>query len=116
MPLGVETFSDAIRCGCEVFHNLKKVLQSKKLSTNVGDEGGFAPDLKSNTEALEVIMEAIKKAGYEPGKQVFIALDPAASEILQYREETLLGGRKDITAAEWSISMPNGSRIPHRLH
>jgi enolase len=80
MPLGVESFSDAIRCGCEVFHTLKTVLKSKKLSTNVGDEGGFAPDLKSNADALEVIIEAIGKAGYEPGKQVFIALDPAASE------------------------------------
>jgi len=80
MPLGVASFSDAIRCGCEVFHHLKAVLKSKKLSTNVGDEGGFAPDLKSNADALEVIMEAIGKAGYEPGRQAFIALDPAASE------------------------------------
>jgi len=80
MPLGVETFSDAVRCGCEIFHNLKKVLQSKKLSTNVGDEGGFAPDLKSNAEALDLILEAVEKAGYEPGRQVFIALDVAASE------------------------------------
>jgi enolase len=80
MPLGVDSFSDAIRCGCEVFHNLKSVLKSKKLSTNVGDEGGFAPNLKSNQEALDVIMEAIGKAGYEAGKEVFIALDPAASE------------------------------------
>ena len=94
MPLGFASFSDAIRCGCEVFHNLKKVLQSKKLATNVGDEGGFAPDLKSNSEALEVIVEAIGKAGYELGKQVFIALDPAASRILQRREETLLGRRQ----------------------
>ena len=81
MPLGVETFSDAIRCGCEIFHNLKKVLQSKKLATNVGDEGGFAPDLKSNKEALDLIMEAADKAGYEMGKQVFIAMDVAATEL-----------------------------------
>jgi enolase len=80
MPLGVESFTEAIRCGCEVFHNLKKVLQSRKLATNVGDEGGFAPDLKSNAEALDLIVEAVGKAGYELGKQVFIALDPAASE------------------------------------
>ena len=80
MPLGFERFSDAIRCGCEVFHNLKSVLKSKKLSTNVGDEGGFAPDLKSNAAALDVIVEAVGKAGYELGRQVFIALDPAASE------------------------------------
>jgi enolase len=87
MPLGVETFSDAIRCGCEIFHNLKKVLQSKKLSTNVGDEGGFAPDLKSNKEALDLIMEAADMAGYEMGKQVFIAMDPAASEFYGKKEK-----------------------------
>jgi enolase len=87
MPLGVDTFSDAIRCGCEIFHNLKKVLQSKKLATNVGDEGGFAPDLKSNTEALDLIMEAAEKAGYEMGKQVFIAMDPAASEFFGKKEK-----------------------------
>lgn len=81
MPLGFTSFSDAIRCGAEVFHNLKKVLQSKKLATNVGDEGGFAPDLKSNSEALEVISEAIAKAGYQLGKQVFIALDVASTEL-----------------------------------
>ena len=80
MPLGMDSFTDAIRCGCEIFHNLKKVLKSKKLSTNVGDEGGFAPDLKSNVEALDLILEAAEKAGYEMGKQVFIAMDPAASE------------------------------------
>jgi enolase len=81
MPLGVDSFSEAIRCGCEIFHNLKKVLQSKKLATNVGDEGGFAPDLKSNREALDLIMEAAEKAGYEMGEQVFIAMDVAASEL-----------------------------------
>jgi enolase len=81
MPLGVESFADAIRCGCEVFHNLKKVLQSKKLATNVGDEGGFAPDLKSNTEALDLIMEAAEKAGYRMGEQLFIAMDVAASSL-----------------------------------
>jgi len=80
MPLGFDTFSDAIRCGCEVFHHLKAVLKSKKLGTNVGDEGGFAPDLKSNGEALDLVLEAIQAAGYEPGKQVFIAMDAAATE------------------------------------
>jgi len=86
MPLGVGSFSEAIRCGCEIFHNLKKVLQSQELATNVGDEGGFAPDLKSNAEALDLIMEAAELAGYEMGKQVFIAMDPAASEF--YDPET----------------------------
>lgn len=80
MPLGFETFSDALRCGCEIFHNLKKVLQDKGLNTAVGDEGGFAPDLGSNGEALELIMVAIEKAGYKPDEQVKIALDVAATE------------------------------------
>lgn len=86
VPLGFASFSDAIRCGAEVFHNLKKVLQSRKLSTNVGDEGGFAADLKSNTEALDLLVEAVRSAGYELGKQVFFALDPAATEF--YDAET----------------------------
>jgi enolase len=98
MPLGFTSFADAIRCGCEVFHNLKKVLQSKKLATNVGDEGGFAPDLKSNTEALEVIVEAVGMAGYELGKQVFIALDPAASEFYNADKKRYSVDGKEITA------------------
>jgi enolase len=81
MPLGFERFADALRCGVEVFHQLKKVLQSRKLSTAVGDEGGFAPDLGGNAEALDLIMEAISKAGYEAGKQAYIALDVAATEL-----------------------------------
>jgi enolase len=80
MPLGFNRFSDALRCGVEIFHHLKKVLQSKGLNTAVGDEGGFAPDLGSNVEALDLILEAIEKAGYKPGEQVFIALDVAATE------------------------------------
>jgi enolase len=80
MPLGFERFSDALRAGVEIFHNLKKVLHSRKLNTAVGDEGGFAPDLGSNQEALDLIMEAISAAGYEAGKQIFIALDVAATE------------------------------------
>jgi enolase len=80
MPLGFDRFSDALRCGVEVFHQLKKVLGAKKLNTSVGDEGGFAPDLGSNVEALDLIMEAIDKAGYKAGQQVFIALDSAATE------------------------------------
>lgn len=80
MPVGAETFSDAIRMGAEVFHNLKAVLKKAGYSTNVGDEGGFAPNLKSNEEAVTVILEAIKNAGYEPGKDIYLALDPASSE------------------------------------
>lgn len=81
MPLGFDSFSDALRAGTEIFHNLKKVLGEKKLNTAVGDEGGFAPDLGSNREALDLIMEAIKRAGYEAGKQIYIALDVAATEL-----------------------------------
>jgi enolase len=99
MPLGFDCFSDAIRCGCEIFHNLKKVLQSKKLSTNVGDEGGFAPDLKSNAEALDLIVEAVGKAGYEIGKQVFIALDPAASEFYDAEKKVYSIDGKQIDSA-----------------
>lgn len=80
MPVGAESFSDAIRMGAEVFHNLKNVLKKGKYSTNVGDEGGFAPNLKSNEEAIKVILHAIEAAGYEPGKDICIALDPASSE------------------------------------
>ena len=79
-PLGAESFSQALQMGAEVFHNLKKVLSSKGYNTAVGDEGGFAPNLKSNEEALEIICEAIKEAGYEPGKDVYIAMDCASSE------------------------------------
>ena len=79
-PHGAGSFSDAIRMGAEVFHNLKSVLKAKGYSTAVGDEGGFAPNLKSNDEAIEVILEAIVKAGYKPGEQISISLDPAASE------------------------------------
>jgi enolase len=86
MPLGFDKFSDALRCGVEVFHHLKKVLKDKKLNTAVGDEGGFAPDLRSNGEALDLIMEAIDKAGYRAGEQVMIALDVAATEF--YDEKT----------------------------
>ncbi|HSW61249.1 MAG TPA: phosphopyruvate hydratase [bacterium] len=80
MPVGAETFREGIRMNAEVFHALKKILKDKGLSTGVGDEGGFAPNLKSNEEALEVIVEAINKAGYKPGVDIVIALDPAASE------------------------------------
>jgi enolase len=79
-PIGAKTFSEALRMGTETFHNLKTVLKKRGYSTAVGDEGGFAPSLKANEEALEVLMEAITKAGYKPGEEIAIALDPAASE------------------------------------
>ena len=80
MPVGADSFSEAIRMGSEVFHHLKSVLKKSKYSTNVGDEGGFAPNLKSNEEALKVILKAIEAAGYKPGEDIYIALDPASSE------------------------------------
>src|SRR5687767_9035526 len=113
MPLGFQRFSDALRCGVEVFHNLKKVLKGKKLNTAVGDEGGFAPDLKSNREALDLIVEAIGKAGYEPGKQVFIALDVAATEFFDSKSKRytidgrqLSSGEMVEFLAEWVASYP----------
>ncbi len=80
MPVGAKSFSEAIRMGAEVFHNLKTVLKKAGYSTNVGDEGGFAPNLKSNEEGIQVILQAIEKAGYKPGEDVCLALDPASSE------------------------------------
>ena len=80
MPTGAKSFSEAMRMGSEIFHNLAKVLKSKKMSTNVGDEGGFAPNIPSNEEALKIIIQAIETAGYRPGEDVFIAMDAAASE------------------------------------
>lgn len=81
MPAGAAKFSEALRMGAEIFHSLKKLLHAKGLNTSVGDEGGFAPSLKSNEEAIVIILEAIKKAGYKPGKDIFLALDVAASEL-----------------------------------
>ena len=80
MPIGADSFAEALRMGAEVFHNLRSVLKSKGYNTNVGDEGGFAPSLKTHEEALDLIMEAIKNAGYEAGRDIYLALDPAASE------------------------------------
>ncbi|WP_105615128.1 phosphopyruvate hydratase [Vallitalea okinawensis] len=86
MPVGAESFSECLRMGAEVYHNLKKVLGEKGLATAVGDEGGFAPDLASSEEAIQVIMDAVEKAGYKPGEDIRIAIDAAASEL--YNDET----------------------------
>ena len=86
MPAGAESFSHSLQMGAEIFHTLKKVLAAKGYSTAVGDEGGFAPNLKSNEEALEVIMQAIEKAGYVPKEDVLIALDPATSEFYNTKD------------------------------
>ena len=86
MPVGAESFSEALRMGTEVFHHLKQVLSSKGMSTNVGDEGGFAPNLGSNVEAVETVLQAIEKAGYKPGDDMYIAMDAAASEFYNAEE------------------------------
>ena len=86
MPTGANSFSEALRMGTEVFHNLKEVLKSKGFSTNVGDEGGFAPNLGSNVEAVETVLQAIEKAGYKPGDDMYIAMDAAASEFYNAEE------------------------------
>lgn len=80
MPIGADTFSEGLRMGVETFHHLKKVLKSKNYSTNVGDEGGFAPNIKSNEEAIEIVLQSIESAGYKPGEEIMIAMDAAASE------------------------------------
>ncbi len=99
-PVGFETFGEALRAGVETFHALKKVLSGRGYNTNVGDEGGFAPDLKSNVEAVEVLLEAIEKAGYAPGEQIALALDPAASEFYRDGAYHLEGEGAVLSSAE----------------
>jgi enolase len=112
-PVGAPRFSEAIRAVAEVYHALKSVLKAQGLATGVGDEGGFAPDLASNEDALKLIVEAIKKAGYEPGKDVAIALDPAASEFFKDGTYNLKGEGRSLDAAalvklyqDWSSRYP----------
>lgn len=100
VPLGLATFSDALRAGAEIFHALKSVLRAKGLSTSVGDEGGFAPDLRSNLEAIEIILEAIGKAGYSPGEDVALALDAAASEFYKEGKYHLASEKDPVKTAE----------------
>ncbi len=99
-PTGAPTFAEALRWGSEIYQSLKKVLKDKGYSTNVGDEGGFAPALKSNAEAIEVILQAIEKAGYKAGDQVFIALDPAASELYEGGKYNLKKENRALSGAE----------------
>ncbi|MCG2769056.1 MAG: phosphopyruvate hydratase [Anaerolineae bacterium] len=100
MPVGAPSFAEALRWGAEIYHNLKKVLKDKGYNTNVGDEGGFAPSLGSNAEAIEVILAAIEVAGYRPGEDIFIALDPAASEIFEDGKYLLKKENKVLTGPE----------------
>jgi len=107
MPVGANTFHEALRCGAEVFHALKKLLDKKGHSTAVGDEGGFAPNLGSHAEALEIIMEAIGKAGYVPGQDVLLALDCAASEFYKDGKYHLAGEGLQLTSAQFTDYLAN---------
>ncbi len=98
VPVGFGQFSEALRCGCEIFQTLKKILNEKKLSTAVGDEGGFAPTLRSNKDAMDLLMNATEKAGYRPGEQVVFALDVAATEL--FENKMYIWDGKNITASE----------------
>jgi enolase len=100
IPAGFDTFSEALRAGVETFHHLKKILGSQKLTTAVGDEGGFAPDLKSNAEALDLILRAIESAGYKAGEQIYLGLDVAASEFHENGKYNLVGESRTLSSAE----------------
>lgn len=109
MPVGAKSFKEALQIGAEIFHNLKKVLKDKGLNTAVGDEGGFAPNLTSNEEALEVIMEAVKKAGYVPGKDIMLALDVAATELYDKKENNYnLSGEGVVKTSEQMVEFYEG--------
>ena len=101
LPVGFESFSEALRCGTEIFHALKSVLKGRGLSTAVGDEGGFAPDLRSNAEALDTILEAIGKAGYKAGEDVLLGLDVASSEFFDNGKYHLTGENKRLTSEQF---------------
>jgi enolase len=101
IPAGLPTFREALRCGAEIFHQLKKTLSAKGLATTVGDEGGFAPDLPSNESALQLIMEAISAAGYEPGKDVYLGLDCASSEFYKDGKYVLASENTSLTSAQF---------------
>jgi enolase len=113
MPAGAPTFSEALRMCAEVYHTLKKILNDKGYSTGIGDEGGFAPNLKSNAEALDVIIEAVEKAGYKPGEEIFIAIDAASSEyfkdgkyVLEHEGRTLTSSEMVDFFEEWVNKYP----------
>ncbi len=103
MPVGAESFSDALRWGTEVFHVLKSVLKKRGYNTSVGDEGGFAPSLKSNVEAIELILEAIQQAGYTPGEEIAIALDPAVSELYSDGKYVFKKSDKSVKSSEQMV-------------
>ena len=119
MPVGAERFSDALRWAAETFHTLKGVLKKKGYNTAVGDEGGFAPSLKSNAEAIELILEAIEAAGYKPGEQIAIALDPASSEFYDAEKKKYVfkkGDKSELTSEEMvALLRQLGPAVSHRL-
>ncbi|MET0340617.1 MAG: phosphopyruvate hydratase [Polyangiales bacterium] len=100
VPAGLPTFREALRAGAETFHALKKILGAQNLATSVGDEGGFAPRLKSNEEAIQVVLQAIEAAGYKPGKDIYLALDCAASEFFDEKKDSYTFDRKEVSRAE----------------
>ena len=114
MPLGFDNFGEALRCGCEVFHHLKKVLSDKGLNTAVGDEGGFAPDLGANAEAFDVILQAVENAGYKPGEQVWIAMDAASTEFFDSKSKTYKIDGKEIDSAGM-VELLNGWVSKHPI-
>ena len=120
VPYGATKFSEALRMGAEVFHTLKGVLKKRGYSTSVGDEGGFAPNLKSNEEALEVVLEAITKAGYKPGAQIGIALDPAASEFYDKASGKYVFKKSDKSErtlrSDGEVLGQVGGAVSHRFH
>ena len=110
LPVAAPNFAEALRWGAETYHALKSVLKSKGYNTNVGDEGGFAPSLKSNAEAFEVILAAIEKAGYKPGEEIYLGMDPASSEFYQDGKYVLAKEGKTLTSAEmvdWYVNAVN---------
>ena len=120
MPVKAESFSQALRMGVEVFHHLKSVLKSKGYSTNVGDEGGFAPNIKSNEEAIETVIEAIEKAGYKAGEDIFIAMDAASSEFYDKDSGTYHFHKSDgkrLSSSEMATILEGLDRqVPHPVH
>jgi enolase len=102
LPVGLPTFGEALRCGTEIFHSLKEVLKELGMNTAVGDEGGFAPDVESNSHAFDLVIEAINRAGYQPGKEVMLGLDAASSEFYQEGEYRLESEGRSFTSSEFT--------------
>ncbi len=115
MPVKADRFAEALRMGSEVFHALKSQLHDAGHNTNVGDEGGFAPNLASADEALGFIMKSIEQAGYKPGEDIMLALDPASTEFFKKGKYELEGEKKSLDAAAWSSTTRPGEALPDRL-